>query len=330
FHLGTADVSGRIVGAETPVAGGTERTVRVVLDEPIAARAGDRFVLRSASPLTTIGGGIVTDPFSPRRAKPMSRVGLSAQERLELFVAESGIHGIGESTLPVRLGISPGSEHVLVALAKGIVQVGGRLLSAAVLDEAKGRLVELVTAYHAQRPLEAGAPREEMRSRLGLDGLLFDHAVTALVKAKRLEVSGAELSAAGRPTELSPQQRKLTDEMWNLLDAAGHEPPSVAELQNRFGTQTVPLLRHLERHQRVVQVEDSRFYSPRAVRELLQRLEAGMAGKGELAPADLREVLGFSRKFLIPFLEFCDKRGYTARQGNGRVWKGMPRSPVGT
>ena len=80
----------------------------------------------------------------------------------------------------------------------------------------------------------------------------------------------------------------------------------------------------LGRAQRVVQVEDNRYYAPEAVRELLGRLEKGMAGKGEVPPTELREVLGFSRKFLIPFLEYCDKRGYTQRQGNGRVWRGKP------
>jgi selenocysteine-specific elongation factor len=72
-------------------------------------------------------------------------------------------------------------------------------------------------------------------------------------------------------------------------------------------------------------VEDSRFYAPEAVRELLDRLEAGMAGKGEMAPTDLRELLGFSRKYLIPFLEYSDKQGYTSRQGNGRIWRGARR-----
>src|SRR5207302_6053461 len=105
--------------------------------------------------------------------------------------------------------------------------------------------------------------------------------------------------------------------------AAGHEPPSVGDLQQRFGPQTPALLRHLERQQQVVQVEEGRFYTPAAVRELLNRLESGMSAGGEFAPTDLREVLGFSRKFLIPFLEYCDRRGYTARRGNGRIWRGV-------
>jgi selenocysteine-specific elongation factor len=115
----------------------------------------------------------------------------------------------------------------------------------------------------------------------------------------------------------------VSDELVSVLSSAGHEPPSVSELQERFGSQTASLLRHLERERRVVQVEDGRYYAPEAVTELLRRLETGMTGRGALAPTDLKEVLGFSRKFLIPFLEYCDKRGYTLRQGNGRVWRGV-------
>ena len=110
--------------------------------------------------------------------------------------------------------------------------------------------------------------------------------------------------------------------MLAAIVAAGHEPPSVAELEGQFGKQTFSLLKHLERQKRIVQVEDDRYYSPDAVTDLLRLLENRMAGQGELAPTELREALGFSRKFLIPFLEYCDKRGYTSRQGNGRVWRG--------
>ena len=94
------------------------------------------------------------------------------------------------------------------------------------------------------------------------------------------------------------------------------------ELQTRFGPQVPALLRYLERQQRVVQVEDTRYYTPDAVRDLLRRLEQGMTGKGEVAPTDLRDVLGFSRKFLIPFLEYCDRQGLTTRTAAGRSWHG--------
>jgi selenocysteine-specific elongation factor len=208
------------------------------------------------------------------------------------------------------------------APTKGVSRIGDRWFHTAALDGARAKTLELIGTYHAANPLSTGAPRQEIRSKLGADVALFDWIVADLVGARRLEASGAELRAPGRGPALSDGQQKLTEELLSVIGASGREPPSVAELEARFGAHTLSLLRLLEREQRVVQVEDNRYYAPGAVRELLGRLEGGMAGKGELAPTDLRDVLGFSRKFLIPFLEFCDKRGYTIRQGNGRVWRG--------
>jgi selenocysteine-specific elongation factor len=301
--------------------------VRIVLDEPVIARAGDRFVLRSASPLATIGGGIVTDANASRRARPMAKTDLSPAERLERIVTESGAHGVAETAFATRIGVRP-SEAPSLAKGAGLVKIGSRWYGSGVVDELRARLLKFVKAHHEQRPTDPGAPRQDIRSRLGLDAALFDDLVDRLVADKKLVATGAELRVAGRAAggELTDQQRKLSEEILTAIAAAGNEPPSVPELQTRFGVQVPALLRFLERQQRVIQVEDARYYAPEALRDLLDRLERGMAGKGELAPTDLRTVLGFSRKFLIPFLEYCDKRGYTARVGNGRVWRAAPGS----
>ncbi len=322
FHLATSDVGARVVASGSPVAPGTARAVRIALDEPVMARAGDRFVLRSASPLATIGGGVITDPNAPRRARPMPDLGLGPSERLELFAHEAGLHGVKESTLAVRLGVAHRDVSAAVQGMGSLIKNGDKWYATQALEHAREKLLQLVRAHHAQRPLEPGAPRQDIRSRLGMDQALFDQLIAQLTAGKQLVATGAELRAAGFGPELSTQQTRTSEDLMVALETAGHEPPSVAELQERFGPQTVSLLRHLERQQRVVQVEDARYYTPEAVHELVRRLQGAMAGKGELAPTDLREALGFSRKFLIPFLEFCDKRGYTARQGSGRVWRG--------
>ena len=324
FHLATSDIGARVIAAGTPVAPGTSRTVRIVLDEPITARGGDRFVLRSASPLATIGGGVITDPNAPRRARPMPSMGLTPAQRMKLFTEEAGLHGVPDASLAVRLGIPPHEVSAVLSSLGSLTKIGERWYTRDALAGAGRRILALVKAHHTTRPLDPGAPRQDIRSRLGIDQQLFDRVISQLVEAKKLAATGAELRAAGFGPELSADQTRVADEMLEVLAAAGHEPPSVSELEARFGKHTQSLLRHLVRAQRVVQVEDNRYYTPDAVRELLDRLQKGMAGKGELAPTALREVLGFSRKFLIPFLEYCDKRGYTSRSGNGRVWRGKP------
>jgi selenocysteine-specific elongation factor len=317
FHLATSDVGARVVAVGSALEEGQSRPVRIILDAPVVARADDRFVLRSASPLATVGGGVVTDPLAPRRGKPFAKLDVS--DRLGTMAAEAGLHGVPASVLPVRLRVGAGQSFK----SRDVARIGDRWYSTDALDAARSTLLSLIRAHHSEKPLDPGASREDVRSRLGAEPAIFDHLVSELVAKKKLEAAGAVLRLPGRAAELSPTQQKVADQVIETLGAAGREPPSVGELEQRFGSHTLPVLRHLERQKRVVQVEDSRYYAPEAVRELLQRLEEGMSGKGEVAPTDLKEVLGFSRKYLIPFLEYCDKRGYTQRRGNGRVWKGI-------
>lgn len=321
FHLATSDVGARIVASGSPLEAGQSRAVKIILDRPVVARAGDRFVLRAASPLATIGGGMVTDPLAPRRGKPFPEREMSPDDMLHWIAAEAGLSGIADATLPVRLRKPEGSD-----LSKVVTGVADRWYSTGALDDARSDLLGLVRKHHSDKPLDPGAAREDVRSRLGADPALFDQLVSELVARKKLESAGAVLRLPGRAAELSPAQQKVADAILAELASAGREPPSLAELEQRHGAQTAGVLRHLERQKRVVQVEDTRFYGPDAVRELLGRLEEGMSGKGEMAPTDLKEVLGFSRKYLIPFLEYCDKRGYTQRVGGGRIWRGNPKS----
>jgi selenocysteine-specific elongation factor len=306
FHLATSDVGARVVATGGPVSAGSRRTVRIVLDEPVMARSHDRFVLRSASPLATIGGGIVTDSNAPRRARPMTALAMQLPDRFALLVAEAGGLGLSAASLAVRLG----------------ADFGEAVASASVIAAARSSIVRLVQSHHDERPLDPGAPRQDIRSRLSLGAEFFDEIVSRLVRDGALSATGADLRIAGWAPALSGQQQQATDHLVAALEAAGAEPPSLGELEATFGKSTLTLLKHLERQGLVVQVEDTRFYAPKSVRELVAKLEKGMAGRGEVAPADLKDVLGFSRKFLIPFLEYCDRRGLTVRQGNGRVWRG--------
>jgi selenocysteine-specific elongation factor len=101
--------------------------------------------------------------------------------------------------------------------------------------------------------------------------------------------------------------------------AGSQEPPSVGELVSRYGSSVPALLRFLERQGRIVQVETDRYYDRSTLDALIARLRKELDPGQVYVPAQLRDVLGFSRKYLIPFLEFCDRNGITERQGEGRI-----------
>ena len=320
LHLGTSEASARLVVAGGLLAPGDGASARVVLDTPIVARAGDRFVLRSASPVSTMGGGIVLDPVAPLRARAWPAEPRSPEVLLARVVAESGATGVSVGELPVRLGVSPARIDALVAMLAAW-RVGDRLIGDAVRSALATDALAVLATYHAEQPLEPGAPLQWLRSRLRAPEVVSAALLATLESAGEIVVTHGLARLASFSPSLTSAQAALRDRVMTLLVARGQEPPAVEELAAELGVDTVtvsPILRLLAREARIVAVEPARYYAAEVVADLVQRLRAGMTAHADYGPAELREMLGFSRKFLIPFLEFSDRTGYTLRDVTGR------------
>jgi selenocysteine-specific elongation factor len=325
LHLGTADVGARIVVRGGALAPGTRREARVVLDEPLVARAGDRFVLRAESPVATIGGGVVTDPLATARARPWAAGERTPDALLHLALGDAGAFGLDEDELPVRLGVPP---NAIPAILSEVApwKLGKRLVAAGVARDLGAQLLAMLDRFHVEHPLEAGAAASWLRSRLHAP----DDVAAALLA--RLAGEGAFVAEQGivrRPgfaPTLSASQAALRTAFLERLHLAGVEPPSVEELASALEaspSELLTLAHLLTREGSVAAVEPNRFYATTSVVRLLGMLDTGMTAGQDYGPAELRDLLGFSRKFLIPFMEFCDREGYTQRDASGRRRRGM-------
>jgi selenocysteine-specific elongation factor len=320
--VGTAEVGARIVArdptAERPFA------ARVVLDQPVLLRAGDRFVVRSTAPLNTIAGGVVTDPYAPRRARPWTAQ-LDVAERLQRMLEEASGHGVEAASLPVRLGVSPKSARLLVdsLVADGTAVVaGGVLVAGPLIARLRGEALAAVESFHAEHPLEPGISGSLLRSRLRAAPVVVERVLSDLSSAGSVIGTVGTIARKGWAPNLSGQDAVRAENVLQALGAAGVEPPSVEELAAEIGGDVAGMLRFLERRGDVVQVEDNRYYKAEHLKSLIERLRTAMAGGLESSPAQIRDALELSRKYLIPFLEYCDRVGYTNRSPNGRVWRG--------
>ncbi|MDB4915843.1 MAG: selenocysteine-specific translation elongation factor [Gemmatimonadetes bacterium] len=316
LHLGTSDVGARIVVRGDSLRAGDQRAARIVLDAPLVTRAGDRFVLRAASPMTTIGGGIVTDPHAPDRARPWDT---PATDVLSRVTSEAGAAGVLATDLPVRLGVSPRAAEGLVATSNAW-RVGERLFDAGTHESLRDAALAMIDAYHAQHSLEAGAPMQWLRSRLGVPDDVASAVLAALAADEHVRVEQGVVSREHFQVTLSREQAALRDAIMAVLESADAEPPTIDELASTLGvdlSRVEGIARWLQREGALVAVETNRYYS----RSTVQRLVALMAkatAEQEATPAQLREIIGSSRKYLIPFLEYCDRMGYTLRTGHGR------------
>ncbi|HEU4630076.1 MAG TPA: selenocysteine-specific translation elongation factor [Gemmatimonadaceae bacterium] len=321
LHHATREVGARVVAGRT---GGVGRpfATRIVLDAPIAARAGDRFVLRGGSRLTTIGGGVVADPQPGRaRARVWPAAGLDAATRLALVLAEAGATAVERAAIAVRIGVRPSDVEALVQAAGGRL-IESRAYAAAVIAGMRDRLVAMLDAEHAAAPLADGAPLQTVRSRLGVGPALAGVAVAEAIAAGLVERQDALLRRAGwRPT-LATGDDVLAALLQAEVEAAAEDPPRVAELVARHGPRADALLHLLARRGDLVLVGPDRYYAPAVVDRLLERLRAGMRPDVAYSPAELRQLLGLPRRLAVPLLEHADRVGVTARRDDGRVLGG--------
>jgi selenocysteine-specific elongation factor len=324
LHLGTSEVGARLVATGGAFAPGDSRPARIVVDEAVVARTGDRFVLRGGSPMGTIGGGIVTDPLAPQRARAWSRQAESTAEALDHFLREAANAGVALDELPVRLGVS---ARELAALLEGANawRVEGRLYA----PQTKALITEQIGStlrdYHAAHPLDAGAPRQWLRTRVRVAEAVADAVVGELVSAGEIVLEQGDVRLASFSPRLAERQRTLAGELMGRLAAAGSEPPTIEELAAGLGanpSELTSVSRLLARQGELVAVEPNRYFLRSTVIELVTRLSQGMDSREDYGPAEVREFLGLTRKFLIPFLEYCDREGYTVRDGLGRRRKG--------
>ncbi len=325
FHLGTQECGARVVAAGGAITPGAVRPVRVTLDAPVVARAGDRFVLRGGAQHTTVGGGVITDPLPiTPRARPWERTGGEVRERLQWMLAEAGAAGIEVAPLGMRLGLRPSELDRLLKHTKGIARVEDRLVESAILDAMRTQLVQRITRAHEEAPLAQGLDRQTARAALSPSEALADEVIRRAERAGIIEVAASVLRLPGFDPTRSVGSGDRRAQLLTALDGAGAEPPSVAELQAAHGPDVPALLKLLEREGSAVPVALDRWFATSAVQTLLGRLRDRTTPSRRYSPSELREILGISRKYLIPFLEWCDRQGISRRSEDGRTFPAIP------
>jgi selenocysteine-specific elongation factor len=329
FHSGAAEIEAEVQLLEGTAAlqPGDSRWARIVLREPALMLPGDRFIIRMFSPVTTIGGGVVTD-VSERRYRKGDDIGLRLSrlasddlpERIAWIVRErpfgaglkelSSLTGLTANTLAaaaecapvVRLKAEPGWY---------MDREGFAAHTAAVIDAVRG--------FHSQSQLAEGISRAELRSRVLPDAPPF--IIEAILAASdQLTADGEFVRLRGREVTLKDDERLAREVMARIFEQAGLATPPLKEALRQSGVEPArarALFSMLLRERKLIRVGEDLVFHHSAIDGLRAVLAAR---KGErLSVPQFKDLTGVSRKYAIPLLEFLDRERVTRRDGGERV-----------
>lgn len=315
-HLGTAEVLARVYPREAIAPGGSGLG-RLALESPVLARGSDRIVLRSYSPVTTIGGGRVVDPLPPRRPTwPSELASADGPTRMSALVTRRA-SGMPREELPQLLG-EPVAGGKPPAHRDDIALVGGRYVAAATVALLRSEALLRVGAFHQKQAAEPGISLETLRSALRGPAAVIHAVIDAMIQEGVLKSREGTVALPGFTPHLAGGE-ELMERILTVLDQAGLEPPTVAELERQLGKPSLlPVLRHGALQRRLVAVESDRYFSKASLERFVSTI-VEVAAKQAVTPAALRDRLGVSRKYLIPLLEWADRSGVTRRVGDARV-----------
>ena len=347
-HVGTAELLATVALLDrTSLAPGEAAPAQLFLNGPAVTVWSQPLVIRSESPLETIGGGRILDPHAQRLRKPGPMVlqlltdlqSTNLKDRASAALYFAGLRDWQPRDL-VRLAGIDAPDAVYEALVRtrhvreiAVSPTRMQRLHRLVLEQLEARVEAALDKLHERHPLRSNFDRAPLAAALSyLDDAVLDAVLSDLRQAGRVQVSGGNIALAGRGPKLSQNERKLLDELIEAFRQAGIQTPSVDECRRRAakGSQSVPGLLALAAARGDLVEVAAGYYLHRDVDHQLQTLlQTQLRGGRRVTLSDIRELLATTRKYAVPYCEYLDRIGFTRRDGDQR-WLAAEDQPAAT
>ncbi len=336
LHHAAAEVGARIVLlGDRPIAPGENARIQVVLERPIAAVMGDRFVLRDTSAQRTLGGGRFLDLRAPtRKRRTPERIAQLAAYAIEdpepallaLFECQPGY--VDLTNFARDRALTAGKADFLVEKL-GLIRIplerGVMALSPERWKQLEGGILDRLAAFHDANPDLPGVGWERLRLQLEprLPAPAFAGALQRLAGIKKIAVDGAWIRLSGHEVRMTTSDEALWSRARPLIaDKECFRPPRVRDIAGMIGmdeTDCRRLFKLLGRG-KVDEVAHDHFFLRGAVAKMVETAAdlTASAPNGQFTAAQFRDRLDNGRKVAIQILEFFDRHGVTLRQGDLR------------
>jgi selenocysteine-specific elongation factor len=289
--------------------GGQQYHLQLRLQHPSVFLPNDRFILRRESPLETLGGGIILDPFAIKIKRRNRNSQIDYLKRIN--------NGDKKALLERRgtRGIYPTQAKILSIQGSNL---GDFVYEQSIIDTFKQQIVERLQNWHTENPLKIGILSKELHniSVLFLSSKAFDILVKELIAVEEILSKGQFLRHVDFIVNLNTEQETQINTTMNRLLQSEWEGINISEITE------LPreLLQYLIDSEKVIRIQ-SQILHPKMIEKLITCLRSFFLKHKEMTTAEFKEITKLSRKYLIPLLEWCDHQGVTIRKGNSRVFR---------
>lgn len=334
LYTGSSEVLAKVILLDRDsLSAGEETYVQLRLEEPVAVRRGDRFIIRFYSPIITVGGGVILDvlPAKHKRNREEVLAGLQVIENgglQDLISVKTGERRfVTESQLAAELGIlkseMKAADDSAVKEGRLVRLNDGTLISSVKFNRLSGDIEKIINEYHSHNPLADGIPRQELLSRLKdtwhiNDDKLIPAIVKCLLERGVIVDRGKNIALSGFKIEYTPKQLELKKKIGDMYRQAGLDMIKTEEFYSMDKNKGVinAILDDLTEEGVIRKVNPS-YYIETASWD--KAVDVALSFGDEFSIAEFRDRLGTSRKYASELLPAMDKEGITVFDGNTRT-----------
>ena len=336
LYTGTSEILTRVVLLDrdelTP---GESCYAQLRLEEEIAVRRGDKFIVRFYSPLETIGGGEIIEPLPLKRKRfdenlieelkiKEKGTGADVIEKIikdtKYLLSVSGLAkttALTETEVQDNIEILEQEEKITLFKVKNDMYVWHKSFEI----EIEEKLEKYLFNYHKENKYATGAKKSEIKSKFfpNLKQLLFDVIIQAFVEKGLIKQSDEFISLTYFTIEYDADYRKIKERVLMILDEVKFELLKIDELAEKINhPMTDDVLSLMLTEKDLVRIND--LVTTRELYEEAKNILVEFLNKNKkISAAQYRDLINTNRKTAIALLEHFDMLKLTKRIENDRI-----------
>lgn len=341
LYHGTSEILGRVVILDKEIINpGDTCLVQIRLEESISARRGDKYVIRTYSPMVTIGGGTIIDPNPAKRKRfdsksineLMTKEQGNPEEVIEQVVLKNSrifpnknmiikLSGRKESNIEQTLEVLE-SKGRLIAFSTG---EGISYVHISFIENISAKICDYIKLYHERNPLKPGVVKEEIKSRMfegNIKQKIFDDLLSLLEQKQIIKTNNKHISLYDFKIQLTPVQERIKQKLLEIYNSSGinvQKPDEVMGAIREDAVETRKVFDLLIETGELVKIVEDMVISKDSYINAAEELRKFLQQNNDITLAQYRDLLNTSRKYAVSLLEYFDQAKVTRRVGDKRT-----------